>query len=301
MKDRIEKAAAGIRRRVLAHTIKNNGGYMSQACSSAETLSALYLGIMNLPKVEKPLKPGDFPGVPGPQNDRYETGAKFNGGHIKGYDRFYLSPAHYALGLYAALIETGRMTDDGLDHFNVDGSSVEMIGAEHSPGMEVTTGSLGQGISQAAGSALARKLKGDTGRNFVYLSDGEFDIGQTWEALQAANHYKLDNLIIFADMNGQQCDGTLESVMTLGSVADRLRAFGAVAIEIDGHDIDALIDSVKTPHENRVLAVLCKTDPCKCLTIMKRNYPKLHYLRFKSDSEKKEYEAVLQTQSGGEK
>ncbi|HSW61010.1 MAG TPA: transketolase, partial [bacterium] len=194
----IQDVADNIRKRVLTHTISQNGGYMSQACSSAETFSSLYLKIMNIPETDSPLKPGLFPGVPSAENMNYKTGSEYNGGHVEGFDRFYLSPAHYALVVYALLIETGRMAADGLDYFNRDGYSVEMIGAEHSPGMEVTAGSLGQCISRAGGSALARRLKNDHGRNFVYLSDGEFQIGQTWEAIQAATHYKLDNLIIFA-------------------------------------------------------------------------------------------------------
>ncbi|HNZ53798.1 MAG TPA: 1-deoxy-D-xylulose-5-phosphate synthase N-terminal domain-containing protein [bacterium] len=295
---RIQHVADNIRKRVLTHTISQNGGYMSQACSSAETFSALYLHIMSMPELDTPLKPGLFQGVPSADNMSYKTGAEYNGGHVEGFDRFYLSPAHYALVVYALLIETGRMTIDGLDYFNRDGYSVEMIGAEHSPGMEVTAGSLGQCISRAAGSALARKMKNDNGNNFVYLSDGEFQIGQTWEAIQAASHYKLDNLIIFADMNGQQCDGPVGNVMEMGSVADRLRSFGAEVVTVDGHDIEALCKSVETPHENKVFAVLCKTDPCRGLEILRRNAPKLHYLRFKSDSEKAEYTQILNELGG---
>ena len=166
--DEVKRVASGIRRRVLEHTIKNNGGYLSQACSSAEIFAALYVKVMNLGKVDQPLVPKPFPGVPGPDNPGYFTGASFNGPG-KDNDRFFLSPAQYALVLYAALIETGRMAEEGLLQFNRDGSSVEMIGAEHSPGMESMTGSLGQGISQAAGTAMARKRNNEKGRVVLFM------------------------------------------------------------------------------------------------------------------------------------
>jgi len=212
--DDVKRVAAGIRKRVLEHTIKNNGGYLSQACSSAEILATLYVKIMDLGTIETPLVPQPFPGVPGPGNPDYFTGASFNGPGPD-HDRFFLSPAQYALVLYATLIETGRMAEEGLLQFNKDGSSVEMIGAEHSPGMETMTGSLGQGISQAAGIAMARKRKGERGRVIVFMSDGEFQIGQTWEALQSLSFLMLDNVVIFVDVNGFQCDGKMCTVMDI--------------------------------------------------------------------------------------
>ncbi|HEX9021067.1 MAG TPA: transketolase, partial [Nitrospirota bacterium] len=136
--DEVKRVAAGIRRRVLELTIRNNGGYLSQACSSAEILATLYVKVMNLGRIDTPLAPKPFPGAPGIDNPHYFTGASFNGpGPDR--DRFFLSPAQYALVLYATLIETGRMAAEGLLQFNKDGSSVEMIGAEHSPGMETMT------------------------------------------------------------------------------------------------------------------------------------------------------------------
>lgn len=107
----------------------------------------------------------------------------------------------------------------GLAQFNQDGSTVEMIGAEHSPGMEFTTGSLAQGLSQAAGVALARKLRGESGRCWVYMSDGEFQEGQTWETFEVLAAYKLGNVGIYVDVNGQQCDGRMEDVLDIGELA----------------------------------------------------------------------------------
>lgn len=293
MFDQIRQSAQGIRKRVLEHTLKHNGGYMGQACSSAETLSALYLGIMNLPPVAKPLLPKPFPGVPSAKNTNYFTGTAFNGGHKENFDRFYLSPAQYALVLYAGLIEAKRMDEKGLESFNIDGGSVEMIGAEHSPGMEVTTGSLGLGLSQAAGAALARKRKNDQGINYVFMSDGEFQIGMTWETFQTMAHYKIDNIRIYVDVNGHQCDGTTDEVMGLQDIQKKAEAFGAYVVKIDGHDINALLDTKKINHVGKPLLVLCQTSPFKNLPEFEKNRPKFHYLRFKDQNEKLIYENAL--------
>lgn len=287
------RVAAGIRRRVLEHTLRNNGGYMSQACSAAETLATLYTRLMNLGPSAAPAVPPPFPGVPGPGNDRYFTGALYNGPRAPELDRFYLSPAHYALVLYATLIEVGRMGPEGLRQFNQDGSTVEMIGAEHSPGMEVTTGSLGQGLSQAAGVALARKLRGETGLTWVYMSDGEFQEGQTWEALQALTFHGLDRVRIYVDVNGQQCDGLTDAVMPLGDLERKLEAFGMAVAVVDGHDPDALAAPALAAPAGRPLIVLAQTDPCRGLEPLRANAPKLHYLRFKSEEERARYEQVL--------
>lgn len=289
VREDIKTLARGIRCRVLEHTVKNNGGYLSQACSSAEILATLYLKVMNLGSVPYPLKPSSFPGVPGPDNSEYFTGAVYNGSKDKDFDRFFLSPSQYSLALYATLIETGRMSPDGLDHFNKDGSVVEMIGAEHSPGMEVMSGSLGQGISQAAGIAMARKLHKEKGRIFIFMSDGEFQIGQVWEALQAMAFYKLDNIIIYVDINGFQCDGKMTSVMNIEPLEQRLEAFNMKVFRIDGHNIEELSSCAEASHEGKPLVILCDTCPYKDIPILKARCPKFHYLRFNSEEERKAY------------
>ena len=294
----VARAARQIRRRVLQHTLQHNGGYMSQACSSAEILATLYLRSMNLASVDTPLVPQPFPGTPSAHNRAYFTGAAFNGRAEGHHDRFILSPAHYALVVYTALIEAGRMDPCGLDLFNQDGSSVEMIGAEHSPGCEVTCGSLGQALSQAAGIALARRLRNDSGRVWVFMSDGEFQIGQTWEALQAAAHHRLTNLVVCVDVNRQQCDGTVESVMTVEPLERRIEAFGWRVERIDGHDPVALHAVTKALDHGdgaRPLMVLCDTDPCRGLELLRRNAPKLHYLRFASAADRQDYATALET------
>lgn len=296
---RADAVAAGIRRRVLRFTVERGGGYMSQACSVADILAALYVRIMQLGPSVAPPVPLPFPGVPGPANPAYFTGAGYNGPRGPELDRFYLSPAHYGVALYAALVETGRLAPEGLEQFNADGSSVEMIAAEHSPGMEVTAGSLGQTISQAAGVAWARKRRGEAGRTWVLLSDGELQIGQTWEALQAMSFHGLDTMGVYVDVNGQQCDGRVEDVMAIEPVAARLEAFGARVVWVDGHDLEALVRPALEPAGGRPLVVLCRTDPCRCLPLLRRNAPRLHYLRFKSEAERAEYAAALQEMEEG--
>ena len=289
-----QRVAHNIRRRVLEHTINNNGGYLSQACSSAETLAVLYTRVMKLNSSNAPMIPPPFSGVPSKTNPRY-TGAAYNGAHTPEVDRFFLSAVHYALPLYSTLIETKRMSPDGLAQFNGDGSTVEMIGAEHSPGFEVTGGSLGQTISQAGGVALARKLKNESGRAFVFMSDGEFQSGQTWEAIQALAFYKLDNVIIYVDVNGQQCDGKMTEVMNIEPLRARLESFGACVAQVDGHDLDALAASAAIAHDDQPLVILAYTDPAKGMRILDSRKPKLHYVRFKDEADKKRFAEFLKT------
>lgn len=285
--------ADGIRKRVLAHSLENNGGYMSQACSSAELLSCLYGGMVDLPELDEPLLPGSFVGVPGVGGVNRKTGVEFHGGKHADRDRLISSPAHYALVIYAAMIETGRLAEDALDHFNKDGSTVEMIGAEHSPGFETTTGSLSQAISQATGVALARKVRAEIGNTWVFMSDGEFQEGQTWEALQAASFYKLNQLKVIVDVNEAQCDGPMDQVMSIEPLKSRVEAFGWEVIQVDGHDTDAIFEASKTNTE-KPLMILCYTDGTRGLPLLKNRYPVLHYLRFTSEEEKAQYENAYQ-------
>lgn len=283
--------ATGIRRRVLEHVIANDGGYLSQACSSAELLATLYGGLMRLGPSRAPLVPGPFTTTPGPGRTT-TSGAAYNGPRAPELDRFVFSPAHYALVLYAALIEVDRLAPEALDRFNEDGSTVEMIGAEHSPGFETTSGSLSQALSYAGGVALARRLKGEPGHVWVFLSDGEFQEGQTWEAIAAMAHHGIDNLTAVVDVNGQQCDGPMERVMTIEPLAERIETFGAVAHDVDGHDPQALVAAATDRREGRPTFVLARTDPRRgVVPLGERDL--LHYLRFTDDDEKARYAAVL--------
>ena len=164
-----------------------------------------------------------------------------------------------------------------------------MIGAEHSPGFAMMGGSLAQTLSQASGIAFARKRRGEAGRVWVFLSDGEFQEGQTWEAIQAMSHYRLDNMAVYVDMNGQQCDGRIRDVMTIDPLKARIESFGGRALVVDGHDPEAL-DAASAPRgDGRPLFVLCETDPCRGIAVLARRAPKLHYVRFASAAEREEY------------
>jgi transketolase len=291
--DEAARIAQNIRLRVLEHTVKNNGGYLSQACSAAEIFAALYTKIMNLGPSAAPMIPPPFPGVPGLNNPDYLTGAAYNGPKSPELDRFILSPSHYALVLYTALVEVGRMAPEGLAMFNQDGSSVEMIAAEHSPGNEVMGGSLGQAISQGAGIAFARRKKGETGRVWVFISDGEFQEGQTWEAIQSMAFFKLDNVGIYVDVNGQQCDGTTDTVMSIEPLQSKLEAFGARVFSVPGHDLEALAQPAQLKPDGRPLVVLANTNPCQSISALEERRPFLHYVRFKDEAERQQYGDIL--------
>jgi len=292
-KEKIRSIAAGIRERVLAHTLANNGGYMSQACSAAELLACLYGGLLNIEEPDEPLVPLVFSGVPKVGPKTMITGGVFHGAHAPHLDRLISSPAHYALVIYAALIETGRLEEAGLEKFNKDGGTVEMIGAEHSPGFETTTGSLAQAISQSGGIALARRLKGETGMTWVFMSDGEFQEGQTWEAFSASSFWDLSNLRVIVDVNGGQCDGPMDQVMTIEPLAQRLEAFGWAVRTVDGHDVDAILEAGREASD-RPLIILCYTDPTRGLPLLQERYPALHYLRFTGDAERAQYQEAYE-------
>ena len=287
----LEDLAERIRIRVFEHVLKNNGGYLSQALSAGEIFAALYGSVLNLGPVEDDLMPGLFPGVPGTDNALYRSGGRFNGAPGPERDRFLFSPAHYALVLYAALIEVGRLDPSALDEFNVDGSTMEMIGAEHSPGVETTTGSLAQALSQASGIALARKMRGETGRTWVFMSDGEFQEGQTWETLQFAAYHRLGKLRAVVDSNGQQCDGAMADVMNIEPAVERIVAFGCQAVEVDGHNVVQLVSEMDREIDEPLI-VIARTNPTHTLPLLNERAPLLHYLRFSSSEERELYEAA---------
>lgn len=293
-----EEVAQGIRRRVFEHAILNDGGYLSQACSAAEQLAFLYNEALDLGPSTRPMVPPPFAGVPAAANRDYVTGAGYNGAPSPERDRLFIAPAHYALVAYAALIEVGRMAPEGLEQFNKDGSSVEMIGAEHSPGMEVHNGTLGIGLSTAAGLAWGRKRKGETGRVCVFMSDGEVQEGQTWEAVQAAAHHRIDNLWAIMDVNRQQCDGAMDDVMEVGDIAAKFRQFGAAVAECDAHDLSALRGAAATPHEGRPLIVLAHSSPTHGMEFLRRRFPRLHYVRFKDAAERAEMNRAIAAELG---
>ena len=286
--------ARRMRLRGFEYVMKNNGGYLSQICSSAEIFAYLYTRGLNIGESEGPMIPGEFTGNPGADNPDYMCGGVYNGPKNAEFDRFFFSPAHYALVLYVALIEAGRLAPEALAQFNKDGTKVELIGAEHSPGVESTTGSLGQALSQATGVAIARGRRGDTGNVWVMMSDGEFQEGQTWEAIQAAAYYKLGNLCAIVDVNEQQCDGPMESVMNIEPLAERISAFGGHAVDIDGHDMRAMDKAFENRPDDKPLFILARTDATRGVPLMQERAPVLHYLRFTSDAERDRFQAAFE-------
>lgn len=298
--EKVRNMAKGIRKRVLEITIVKNGCYLSQALSSAEILASLYGGIMKLGESQAPYEAPRFNGVPGQTNKDYITGRAYNGPVIAGYDRLLISPAHYAVAVYAALIESGRMSPESLFQFNVDGSTVEQIGAEHSPGFELTTGSFGQAISQAGGIAFSRKRKQEDGRVFLFMSDGELEEGQTWEGIQAAVFYKLDNLVIYVDVNGQQYDGWTKDVMNIEPITGRIKGFGAECVTVNGHDPESLYRASLTKTDGKPLVVLCYTNTTQEIPELDARKPHLHFVRLK-DYEIDKFKTILAQMEKGER
>lgn len=289
----LEAIALGIRRQVLSLTIERGGCYLSQACSSAEILAVLFGEALNLGKSIAPLTPPVFAGVPKPGGAETWSGDAYLGPRRSNFDRFYLSPSHYCVALYATLIEIGRLGRDSLALFNQDGSTLEMIGAEHSPGMGLTTGSFGQTLSQVAGIALARRLRGETGRVWLFMSDGEFNEGQVWESMAFAAIHRLTEISIVVDVNGQQVDGPTEDVFDMGDLSAKLTAFGATVRNVDGHDIGVLLAAAQTKPIFGPLVILAYTDTARGIKVLESRKPDLHYVTIRNERERGDLLACL--------
>jgi transketolase len=170
----------------------------------------------------------------------------FGGGHLRrGLDRFVLSPGHYAIVLYAVAGELGLLAPEELERYGADGALLEAISTERTPLVDLTCGSLGQGLSGAVGLALSDRLTGREGSVVAFLSDGELEEGQVWEAAMFAAHRGLDRLTVVLDANGSQVDGPITSVTTIEPIAPKWEAFGWAAVEVDGHDVAALDDALR--------------------------------------------------------
>ncbi len=290
--------ALGVRARSLRKSLELNGGYLSQSCSSAEILAVLYTRLMNLGPSAAPPMPPPYSGVPGPNNPDHFPGDRYNGLRTPETDRFIFSPTHYSLSLYCTLIEIGRLDAAALGLVEVDGHVMERIGAEHSPGIAVTSGSFGQSLSQAAGIAFARRAKGESGHTWVFMSDGELQEGQTWESVASCSFHGLDNLTAIIDVNGQQCDGEMESIMQTEPIVDRLEAFGANVLEIDGNDIDALAAIPQARRAGKTLFVVARTNPMCGMPELEPRLPELHYVIFSDVEEKVRFARRLELLEG---
>jgi transketolase len=199
-------------------------GYLGQALSSAEQVAALFC-------VATP-----------------------------GVDRIVCSPGHYVIALYAAAGELGLLPEESLSAYGQDGSSLEAIGTEQSPVVDYVCGSLGQGLSAAAGFALSDKLRGRDARTFALVSDGEMEEGQVWEAAMFAAHHGLSRLTVLLDANNSQVDGPVDSITTIEPIAGKWASFGWHPVELDGHDVDAVARALAGAQEDRrPVVVVCRT------------------------------------------
>lgn len=189
-------------------------GYVGQALDIADVLAVAYFHSMRYE----------------PTNPEWE-----------GRDRFLLSNGHYAIALYAVLIEAGVIPQEELETYGSDDSRLPMSGmASYTPGMEMSGGSLGQGLSIAVGRALGLKRKESAARVFTLFSDGELDEGSVWEAVLSAAHYELDNLIAIVDINNQQADGPSSRVLAFEPLTEKFESFGWHTQRIDGNDLRAV-------------------------------------------------------------
>ena len=172
--------------------------------------------------------------------------------HWAGRDRLVLSKGHAAPAQYVALADCGYFPKEDLGMLRQLGSHLQgHPDSKGTPGVEVCTGSLGQGLSMANGMALGLRLDKSDNRVYAILGDGELQEGQIWEAFMAAAHYKLDNLCIMVDANGLQIDGEVAKVMNVEPIPSKLAAFGCHVIEIDGHDIAAIVAALNEAEQTK--------------------------------------------------
>lgn len=215
---KLEEKAKLIREDIVRMIGAAGSGHPGGSLSGADIVTALYFHVMRL----DPARP-----------------------HWPDRDRFVLSKGHAAPLLYAALAERGFFPKEELWTLRKLGSRLQgHPDCRKVPGVEMSTGSLGQGLAVANGMALAGKLDGRDYRVYVLLGDGEIQEGMVWEAAMAAAHYKLDNLIAFIDYNGFQIDGAITEVMNPEPIADKWKAFGWHVLSIDGHDMGQILEAV---------------------------------------------------------
>ena len=213
-KKRLSIAACKVRMGILEATHAAKAGHPGGSMSSAELFTYLYFRELNV----DPAKP-----------------------QMPERDRFVLSKGHTAPGLYATLALRGFFPWEDLKTLRQIGSYLQGHPNMNTvPGVDMSTGSLGQGVSAACGMALAARCQGNPCRVYTLLGDGEIEEGEVWEALMFAHHHKLDNLCVIVDNNGLQIDGPVTEVMDSSPIEDKLASFGLSVIEVDGHDYDQL-------------------------------------------------------------
>jgi len=204
----------------------------------------------------------------------------------EGRDRFLLSIGHYAIALYAALIEAGILPEQELETYGMDDSRLPMSGmANYTPGMEITGGSLGQGLGIGVGMALGLKAKNNPAFVYNLMSDGELGEGSTWEAAMSAAHHKLDNLICIVDFNDQQADGKSTEMLCSEPLAEKWTAFGWHTQRVDGNDMAALVaafDAARAFTEAKPRIIICDTLMCKGVPFLESREI-THFVRVEAD------------------
>ena len=211
----LSERAYRIRRYALRMGEVQGQGYIGQALGMADILAVAYGHALNF----RPDEP-----------------------EWEGRDRFLLSHGHYAIAFYAALIEAGIIPEDELETYGCDDSRLPMSGmASYTPGMEISGGSLGQGLIIAVGMALGLRQKKNPAFVYNCMSDGELDEGSTWEAAMSASHFGLSNLITLVDVNNQQADGQSTKVLGFEPLVDKWEAFGWHVQRINGNDLGAVV------------------------------------------------------------
>jgi transketolase len=201
-------------------------------------------------------------------------------------DRFLLSIGHYAIALYAALIEAGIVPEDELETYGTDDSRLPMSAmASYTPGLEISGGSLGHGLPLAIGFCLGLKRKKSSSFVYTLFSDGELDEGSVWEAAMSAAHHKLDNLIAIVDVNNMQADGPSTQMLGFEPLLPKFEAFGWYAQRVDGNDIEALVtafDQARAFAEPKPRIIICDTKMAKGVPFLEAR-EKSHFLRVERD------------------
>lgn len=246
-KNNLSIMACKVRMGVIESTHGAKAGHPGGSLSATEMFTYLYFKEMNID----------------PANPKWED-----------RDRFVLSKGHTAPGLYSVLALRGFFPIEDLPTLrHIDSYLQGHPNMNSVPGVDMSTGSLGQGISCAVGMALGLKHQGKHSRVYTLLGDGEIQEGQVWEACMAAAHYKLDNLVVVVDNNGLQIDGDVAKVMSPYPIVDKLEAFGFNTIAIDGHDfnaIEAALENAKAT-KGKPTAIVMKTTKGKDVSFMENN------------------------------
>lgn len=252
---RLATSAYKIRRFAVRMGEVQGQGYIGQALGWADVLAVAYCHALNIR----------------PQEPNWE-----------GRDRFLLSHGHYAIAHYAALIQAGVISEDELETYGSDDSRLPMSGmATYTPGMEISGGSLGQGLVIGVGMALGLKQKKNPAFVYNSMSDGELDEGSTWEAAMAAAHHRLDNLICLVDINNQQADGPSGKVMGFEPLADKWAAFGWHVQRVAGNNLAAVLaafDAARALNEAKPRVILFDTLMGKGVPFLEQR-EKNHFIR----------------------